>query len=59
MKRLQTRPPPKQVNLTSLIDDYSATTGFSVNKIADEMAWDTFYDQVDYVEESDDDEEDH
>ncbi len=59
MKRLQTRPPPKQVNLTSLIDDFSATTGFSVNKIADEMAWDTFYDQVDYVEESDDDEEDH
>eukprot|EP00985_Skeletonema_marinoi_P026510 scaffold20597_cov139-Skeletonema_marinoi.AAC.1 len=57
MKRLQTKPPPKRVNLLALVDDYSATTGFSVNKIADEMAWDTFYDKVDYVEESDDDEE--
>jgi hypothetical protein len=57
MKRLATKPPPKRVNLLALVDEYSATTGFSVNKIADEMAWDTFYDHVEYVEESDDDEE--
>eukprot|EP00984_Skeletonema_dohrnii_P006450 scaffold2302_cov153-Skeletonema_dohrnii-CCMP3373.AAC.7 len=56
-KRLDTKPPPKRVNLLSLVDDYSASTGFSVNKIVDEMAWDTFYDQVEYVEESDDEEE--
>eukprot|EP00984_Skeletonema_dohrnii_P014434 scaffold6062_cov100-Skeletonema_dohrnii-CCMP3373.AAC.2 len=57
MKRLDTKPPPKRVNLLALVDDYSASTGFSVNKIADEMAWDTFYEQVEYVEESDDEEE--